>query len=465
MSMVLGGPGRLRVHARETVWIAAPIALAQIAQMAMYLTDTIMLGGVGPQALAADSLGGSIFFAVLFALQGVLSGVGVLAARALGAGEHGSVPQLYWSGALLACALSVPMFFGAAHMAPLLRLAGETPALADDVSTYLGVLRWAAPAGVLGMGLMRVFLPAAGLERALLWVVPSAIGLNYALNVVFIHGLAWRGFALPGHGLSGAAAATTVSLWVVTLALLGLLHGRSSWRRLVALDRPRASTLLALLSIGLPVGATVLVELAMFLGAAFMAAAMGAAVLAAHMIAVSVASTTFVVAFAISQAANVRVAMAVGAVRPEEARRAGLVAMGLAAAFMACCALVLLAVPRDIVALYLDPLDLAAVPTTTLAVKLLLIAALFQVADGVQTVAAGALRGMHDTRVPMLMAGVGYCLVGLPLAWVLGVFLGLGAVGLWFGLLAGLMCVATCLALRFVWLSRVAGARKRGLRF
>jgi MATE family multidrug resistance protein len=445
--------GRLRMHLRETAWIAAPIALAQIAQMAMGLTDTIMLGAVGPAALAAGSLGGSIFFTVLFAFQGVLSGVGVLAARALGAGDAHHVPQVYWSGALLALLLTVPLFLGAGEMEPLLRWAGETPALAGDVASYLRVLRWGAPAGVVGIGLMRVFLPAAGLERALLWVVPAAVALNYALNVVLIHGLRWGAFALPGFGMRGSAAATAISLWVVTVSLLGLLHGRRAWRDFVVPHAPRREMLVALLAIGLPVGATVLVEVAMFLGAAFMVATMGAAVLAAHMVVVSVASMTFVVAFSISQAVNVRVASAVGAGRPASARRAGWAAIGLAAGFMGCCALAMFAVPRWIVGLYLDPASPDAAATARLAVRLLAVAGMFQIADGVQTVAAGALRGMHDTRVPMVLAGFGYMLVGLPVAFVFGVVERFGAIGVWWGLLCGLFCVAGCLTVRFAVLS------------
>jgi MATE family multidrug resistance protein len=442
--------GRMSLHVRQTAWIAAPLALAQIGQMAMALTDTVMLGSVGPQALAAGSLGGNIFFTVLFALQGVLSGVGVLAARSLGAGEDAHVPRIYWTGALLALILAVPLFIGAGEMETLLRWAGESPALADDVSAYLRVLRWGAPAGVLGVGLMRVFLPAAGLERALLWVVPGAVALNFGLNQVLIHGLRLGAVTLPGFGMRGSAAATSVSLWVVALALLGLLHGRRAWRVFVVPHVPRLATMGSLLAIGLPVGATVLVELTMFLGTSFMAATMGSIALAAHMIVLSASSISFVVAFAISQAVNVRVASALGAGRPADARRAGFVAIGLGVAFMACSGCTMLSFGRAIVGFYLDVSSPDAAATAALAVRLLHIAALFQVADGIQTVSAGALRGMHDTRVPMVLAAFAYWLVGLPIAWLFGFWLGWGAVGLWWGMLAGLVCVAGCLAGRFV---------------
>ena len=143
------------------------------------------------------------------------------------------IPGVYWTGAALAAALALPLFAGATWAAPLLRLAGEPPALVTDVVAYLHVLRWGAPAGIMGIGLMRVFLPAAGLERALMWVVPSAVGLNLLLNRVLIWGVNWGGVSAPAFGMRGSAAATAISLWVVTLALLALLHGRPSWRGLV----------------------------------------------------------------------------------------------------------------------------------------------------------------------------------------------------------------------------------------
>jgi MATE family multidrug resistance protein len=188
----------------------------------------------------------------------------------------------------------------------------------------------------------------------------------------------------------------------------------------------------------------------MFLGTSFMAATMGATALAAHMIVLSASSISFVVAFAISQAVNVRVASALGAGRPADARRAGFVAIGLGAAVMAVSGCTMFFVPHMIVGVYLDVSAPGAAATAALAVRLLHIAALFQVADGIQTVSAGALRGMHDTRVPMVLAAFAYWLVGLPLAWFFGFWLGWGAVGLWWGMLAGLVCVAACLAGRFV---------------
>ena len=196
-------PGAILHHLGATARIAAPIAVAQLGQMAMGLTDSVMLGGIGDAALAAGGLGASLFFTCLFTLQGVLSGTAVLAARARGAGQAETVPSVYWSGLALAASLSVPMWLLMSDLTPLLVAVGEPPRLMADVTSYMDVLRWGAPAGVMGIGLVRGFLPSIGLERLMLWVIPGAVLLNLGLNVWLIHG----GFGLPAFGMRGSAAA------------------------------------------------------------------------------------------------------------------------------------------------------------------------------------------------------------------------------------------------------------------
>ena len=444
-------------HLGETVRIAAPIASALLAEMAMGLTDTVMLGSIGDAALAAGGLGANIFFTCLIILQAVLSGVSVLAARALGAGRNGEVPGIYWSGVLLAGVLGSGLFLLMSFPRGLLAAAGEPSALVQDVTQYMHVLRWGVPAGMVGIGMMRQFLPAIGLQRVLLWVVPSAVVLNAALNWVLIHGLKiGAGLVIPAFGLRGSAAATAVTMTFLAGCMLALLHGRRRWRVFVRPALPRWAVLRGLMGIGIPVGLTVTVEAALFLATGFLAGGLGRVVLAAHMIAISVCTTSFMVPLSIAQTANVRVAFAVGAGRPLDARRAGFAAIVLAVAFMSATALVFTRLPGLIVGAYLGPLTIANSATVALAVSLLRVAGLFQLVDGAQVAAAGALRGLHDTRVPMLLAALGYWGIGFWAGRWLAFDRGLGAVGLWWGLLSGLAVTAVCLVSRFAAKSAVS---------
>ncbi len=434
-----------RRHAAATLRLAAPLALAQLAQMGMAVTDTVLLGSLGGAALAAGGLGAGLFFTIMILLQGVLSAISAMVAQARGAGRPERVPAIYWTGLMLALALSVPGILALGWVEPLLAALGEPAGLAHDVARYDRVLRWAAPATLVGMGVMRAFLPAIERPRLILWATLGAVAVNGVLNYGLIHG-AW---GLPRLGLLGSATASAITLTGSAVALLALLHGNPALRRFVRPVGIRAAELAELLRLGWPIGVTYGVELVLFQVAGLLAGLLGTASLAAHQMVLNVAATTFMVPFGVGQAASVRVGYWAGAGRPAEARRAGLVALALGAGFMACTALAMIAVPRGIIGLYLDLADPGNAGTIAIAERLLLVAALFQVVDGVQAIAAGGLRGLKDTRVPMLLAAAGYWAVGFPVGYGLGFPAGLGAPGIWCGLALGLAAVALLLTLRF----------------
>ncbi|GAC1344685.1 MAG: MATE family efflux transporter [Acetobacteraceae bacterium] len=440
-------PQSLGRHLVATVRLAAPLVVALLAQMAMGVTDTMLLGDIGGDALAAGGLGGSLFITALVTLQGVLAAVSVLVAQARGARRDSDVPALYWTGFLLAGLLAIPAFalFSAAE--PLLLLVGEPDSLAHDVDLYVSVLRWSAPGALLEMGLLRAFLPAIGGGATILWVTILAAIANALLCYGLIHGV----WVLPALGLRGAALATVIVPNGMAIALLAMLHLHPTRRRFATWARPRWDLLLAMIRLGVPVGATFAVETGLFLAVALLIGLLGPAALAAQQVALNALTVAFMVPFGIAQAANVRVGNHVGAGDGPGARRAGLVAIGLGAACELMAALLNLLAPRTIVTLHLGPAETEAFAT---AVSLLGVASVFQVADGVQSVAGGALRGLGDTRVPFALAAFGYWGIGFPAAWWLTMRAGLGPAGSWWGLAAGLIVVAILMTSRFLRSSR-----------
>ncbi|HTI17875.1 MAG TPA: MATE family efflux transporter [Trinickia sp.] len=450
LSNSVAAPPTLTRHAAETARLAAPLAIAQLSQMAMGVTDTIMLGSLGPEALAAGGLGANLFFVVATLLQGILSSVSVTVAHARGAQADHRVPHIYWTGLVLAVLLAVPAFVVLSFTEPLLLWFGEPAALAHDVGAYMDVLRWASVGSMIGVGMMRAFLPAIGAAKRLLWISIASVGVNAVLNYGLIHGA----FGLPRLGLVGAATATTITIWAAAIALVALLHGRRRYRHFIAAARPNVPLMGELFGIGWPVAITFGVEATLFLATSLMIGVLGPTALAAHQIALNVSSVSFMVPLAIGQAANVRVGYWLGAGQPLAARHAGFVALGFGVAFMSMTGLFYFTAPHVIVGLYLRLDDPQNLQTAALAAALLGIAAVFQIVDGMQTIGSGCLRGLKDTRIPMLAATLGYWGIGFPTGYWLAFHAGLGARGLWWGLAAGLASVAVLMTLRFERMTR-----------
>jgi len=281
----------------------------------------------------------------------------------------------------------------------------------------------------------------------------AAVVLNGLLDWLLVFGaFGWAGMGVVGAGLASTLANAAMLLGL--LALVGRDRVLGRFRLLGRLWRPDPAMIREVLRIGLPISATMLLEIGVFSAAALALGWFGAVAVAAHAIALQTAATTFMVPMGIAQAATARVGMHAGAGDLAAAVRAGWVAIGLGAGFMAAMALLLL-LGRDAIAwAFLDPADPQAQAAAALGATLLVIAGLFQLADGVQAVAAGALRGLKDTRVPMLLAGFGYWGLGMPVGLALAMPLGAGPAGIWVGLAAGLGVVAVLMIRRWRALSR-----------
>ncbi|BBK43155.1 MATE family efflux transporter [Allostella vacuolata] len=444
----------LGAEIRATLALALPLTLTNLAQIAIMTTDVVMIGTLGPQALAASALGSALLFTLWMFGVGVVTAVAPLVAQARGRGRdvvresRRTVQQGLWVVMLV----GLPCIGLLWAAGPILLAMGQQPAMVADTERYLAPLMWSLLPS-LAFIVLRTFLAALERTRPAVVVTIVAILFNALANWVLIHGK----LGFPALGLFGAGLASTLASLFMAVALglvfvfdPGLRRYRiwpGAWRA----DWPRLRELLA---VGTPIGAMMTLECALFSGATLVMGLIGADVVAAHQIALQCASVTFMVPLGIGQAATVRVGLAAGRGDPAGIARAGWTAQAMGTGFMAAMALVFFLLARPIVGLFLDPAAPEAAATVSYAVGFLFFAAIFQLADGGQVIAAGALRGLKDTRVPMLIAAAGYWGIGFPLGLVLAFPLGWGGNGVWVGLTTGLVVVALLLNLRFAERSR-----------
>src|SRR5438132_11230425 len=443
-------PGRspLIAEIRATLAIATPLAAANLAHMAMHVTNTVMVGHLGAVPLAAAGLGAALYATLLMLCQGVLEAVAPLSAHAIGAQDHPTAGRIAGAGLVVAAVLSAPVIAILTAAPWLLAALGYAPELAAEIDRFLRVIRWGA-AAFLAVAVLR-FLLVAGFRARVVMIVPLlAIPVNAALNWVLIYGH----FGLPALGSAGSGGATAIVQWLMLLCFAGYMlvtpmriPVRMAVRVLAEIPR--------LLRLGLPIGALRGLEIGVFVTTGILMGVLGADALGAHQLVFNVAGLCFMVPLGLGQAATVRVAFQLGFGAPAAARRAAFVAVALGAAFMAATSLLLLLAPRTITSAYVDLADPANAGLVAIAVQLFVIAALFQVFDGVQVIAVGALRGYRDTAVPMLIAAIGYWAIGFLSSWLLAFPLGLGAIGLWSGLALGLAVVAVALTLRLHFRAR-----------
>ncbi len=450
----------MRAHLRREfprlVAIALPLALAQLAQNAMGLVDTIMVGRLGPEALAGIALGSVTFALVTLVLSSTLFAIGPLVAQATGAGRPEEAVLALRQGLLLSVALALQAAVVLALVPAGLRLMGQDPSVVDQAEGYLRAVSFGV-VPLMAFTALRAYLEGQGRTRPLMVVALLGVGLNVVANQAFMFGR----WGFPELGLTGTGVAT--SLVYTAMAIAGFLYvgARDAARRVfVGPWRWNAPLARVILRLGWPIAATVGFETGLFALSALLMGRVGAPELAAHQVAIQTASTAFMIPLAIGVATTARVGHAVGRGDPGGVRAAAVVGIALSLAVMTCSALLFWFAPRWIVGLYLDPADPANATVVRLAVTYLGLAALFQLADGLQVAALGALRGLKDTRAPMLITLASYWGIGMTSGVVLAFVFGLGGVGIWWGLVLGLTAAAFALVARVVaLLRRVVPAR------
>ena len=452
-----------RQEIRPMLRLAAPLAMAELGWMAMGFVDTLMAGRLGAAAIGAGSLGSMLFYPIVICGVGMLAGMDTLVAQAFGARDDAACRHTLVQGLWVAAGVAPVVALLLALTIPLLRAVGTNPRVMELLGPFVHALLWGVPP-LLFYSAFRRYLQAMDIVKPITFAVISANLLNFAGNWLFMYG----NWGAPRLGLTGSGYSTSISRVYIALVLLiaVLRHQHKCSSQAEPPAPPRASSLLALvgqasacqrplagasfrphfpiirrlLALGFPSAMQIFVEGAVFGAVTVMASRFDEVSLAAHSIAVNVISITFMVPLGISSAAAVRVGQAVGRKDPPGIAVSGWTALLLGAGFMSAAGLALAIVPRWIARLYTP--EVAVIGASA---ALLRIAALFEIFDGLQVVAGGALRGLGDTRTPAIAHFVGYWIIGMPVAWFLCFTYGWGVTGIWVGLTSALILIGTLL--------------------
>jgi len=444
---------RLTLELTETLKLAVPIAATQLGQIAMMTTDLALIGRLGDEAVAAAALAHTVFFVSFTFGMGLVSAVAPLAAQAFGARDPRLVRRALRIGLWAALLVSLPMVALPLFGEQILLTLGQAPATAHLAQKYLLGLAWGiAPA--LAFLAIRGFMGAVNRPEPGLWITLAAIPANALLVWLLIHG-EW---GLPRLELFGAGLGTTIVNFGMFLAGLWFAVSRRPFRKYRVLGRIWRidwALMRQLIAVGAPISMSFLLEYGMFGAAALLMGLIGTTALAAHQAALQITAILFMVPFGIGIAATVRVGHAVGRNDPAGVRRAGYVATLLGIACVSALTLAVIFGRFAIARFFFGAAAESAGAVIDLTATLLLVGATFFVADGIQGIAAGALRGLNDTRVPLLFAAISYWLVGFTTAYGLAFSSGLGAIGVWIGLSCGTAVYAILLMLRFRLLARL----------
>jgi len=440
-----------RREVRDTLILTAPIAAALLAEMGMGVIDYSMSGHLGPTALAAAGLGLQLLFTPMFWGMGAITATGAVGAQAHGGADAEAVSESMRQGFLMATLLSAPIMVFAVLAIPLLPLVNKDPEVVRQVGSIILIgLPWIPL--VYWFTVVRNFVTV--MQRPTIVTVCAVAGLpvSFLSNYAFMYGH-WGAPKLGAAAVGLTGVIVALLHLVMIVAYVEMVPELRRYRIFARLLHFNGRMMAELFPVGIPIAMAYLFETGLFFTVTVLMGVLSTEALAAHNVVLNICAMTFMIPYALSQAATVRVGYAVGAQQPEAARRAGYVAIWLGIAWMMVGAATMLTVPNLLTAIYLKLSDPANAGAVRMAASLFVIAAIFQIVDGTQVTTQGALRGLKDTTMPMVICGLGYWVFGLGSGVTMGFVLGYGATGLWWGLAIGLAVSATLLFVRWRRLS------------
>lgn len=436
-------------QAKALFRLAGPLIVNNLAVAGMQFADTVMAGSLGVKELAAVAVGGGFWFLGFSVCMGILMAISPIVSRHYGAKRYTLIGRYTRQGLYLAVLLGIPIFIVGQYAAlPLLTRIGIDPEFRYLTSEYVAAITYGAP-GIFAFLALRYTTEGVGRTRPIMYVSLFSLACNVFLNYVLMFGH----FGAPALGAIGCGYASAITMWIVMIMLGTYMvfspHYRS-FNLFSKLAPIRLSAFKEIFSLGMPIAVTITAEAGLFSAIALLMGTRGAQITAAHQIAISFASMMFMIPLALSAATTVKVGQFLGAEKLAEARSYGAVGIFLCAGVMAIAAVLLLLFRSAVVGLYTS--DLAV---TSIAVDLLLLAAVFQVADGVQIGSAGALRGYKDTGVPMIINLFAFWVLAFPLAYMAAITYAAPPNYVWAGFIVGLTVAAVLLSWRYTRISRV----------
>jgi MATE family multidrug resistance protein len=434
-------------HFRATLTLGVPLIGAQLAQLGIHTTDVVILGRLGAAHLAAIVLASQFFFTIFILGSGFANAVMPMVAQAYGRGDTVSVRRSVRMGmwvVLIYSALMIPVFYSAES---ILLYAGQKPEVAALAGSYLKIAQWGIGPALLFMTL-RGLVSAHGRAGIVLYVTIVIL----TINAVFAYALVLGRFGFPALGIEGAAIVSfgvNVLSFVLLTAYIQIRPEMRRYELFVRFWRPDWPAFREVVHLGLPIGLTMLAEVSLFTCASLLMGNIGTLELAAHGIALQLASIAFMIPLGLAQAGTVRVGVAHGRADRLGVVRASWAVLVVASVIAVAGGLLFAVIPTTLAAVFLDKAGRDSAAVLAIAGPLVVIAGIFQLVDGLQAIAAGLLRGLKDTRIPMILALISYWPIGFLCAWFFAFPAGFGAVGVWFGFVSGLAAAALLLNWRF----------------